>query len=89
MLCALVLACGAVDPITVYCWKGGGWAGFSQKVWKAPNYLGHEVVKKECDGAHAVFFAPNVPLSPMRLHLRHELASIRGWGDHGGCFIRS
>lgn len=40
----------AVDPVTVYCWKGGGWAGFSQKIWKSPNYLGHEVVKKECDG---------------------------------------
>lgn len=41
----------AQEPLTVYCWRGGGWAGFSQRVWKAPNYLGHEVVKSDCDGA--------------------------------------
>ncbi len=44
------------DEIVVYCWKGGGWAGYGQSVWKIPNYLGAQVVKGSCQGTKSVDF---------------------------------
>jgi hypothetical protein len=36
--------------------SGGGWAGFTQDVWRTPNYLGHEVRKKPCEGMCVLYY---------------------------------
>jgi hypothetical protein len=39
------------EEVHVVFWHPSVWAGFGHRVWKLPNYVGHEVVKGKCSVA--------------------------------------